>query len=165
MTVLPKRLERNRQRQMHASARLVLREPIRLQVRNHPGGMSENSPAFQRWGRAERTASPEGTADLVDVSRPFGTYRSQTSNPTLKRWAIVVCPSGTPSSLTHSCPSNAAFEKLRPSIYTEGRGIDDRTSQHALTPALSHRMGEGESSSALYSILAFHQYVYASEHV
>ena len=40
--------------------------------------------------------SPEGTAEIAGpFSRPFGTYSSGRPNPTLKRWAIVRCPSGT----------------------------------------------------------------------
>jgi hypothetical protein len=33
----------------------------------------------------------------MNVSRPFGTYPSARPNPTLKRWAILGCPSGTGS--------------------------------------------------------------------
>ena len=29
----------------------------------HPGGMNENSPAFQRWDRGLVVSSPEGTAE------------------------------------------------------------------------------------------------------
>src|SRR5450759_1369654 len=31
--------------------------------RRHPGGMAENSPAFQRWDRGQGVPSPEGTAE------------------------------------------------------------------------------------------------------
>jgi len=32
----------------------------------HPGGMTDNSPTFQRWGRPSSTAlSPEGMVDAV----------------------------------------------------------------------------------------------------
>jgi len=70
---------------------------------HHPGGMVDNSPAFQRWDNDESASSPEGTADSAAIgrtrrnclSRPFGTYPTRTIDPALKRWAIVTCPSGT----------------------------------------------------------------------
>ena len=62
---------------------------------HHPGGMVENSPAFQRRDSGKRESSPAGTAELDCVSRPSGTYPPGTSNPALKRRAIAVCPSGT----------------------------------------------------------------------
>jgi hypothetical protein len=61
----------------------------------HPGGMGENSPAFQRWDLGLIASSPEGTAESAIVGRPFGTYTSGRSYPALKRWAILGCPSGT----------------------------------------------------------------------
>ena len=68
-----------------------------------PGGTLENSPTFQRWVQPRHGISPEGTADKAlghsDFSRPFGTYASARPNPTLKRWAIPRCPSGT----AHAC--------------------------------------------------------------
>jgi len=60
--------------------------------------MAENSPTFQRWVREVRGAQvPKGRLkprairqpslrDLSDCGREF---------PTLKRWAIIACPSGT----------------------------------------------------------------------
>ena len=39
--------------------------------------------------------SPRAVAMSVYVSRPFGTYRAGRAHPALKRWAILVCPSGT----------------------------------------------------------------------
>src|SRR5262249_36124637 len=35
----------------------------------HPGGMNENSPAFQRWDRGLVVSSPKGTAEST-VHRP-----------------------------------------------------------------------------------------------
>jgi len=61
----------------------------------HPGGMIENSPAFQRWDRSQRVLSPEGTAEERSLSRPFGTCRTNRPHPALKRWAILACPFGT----------------------------------------------------------------------
>ena len=61
----------------------------------HPGGMIENSPAFQRWDRSQRVLSPEGTAEDRSLSRPFGTCRTNRPHPALKRWAIFACPFGT----------------------------------------------------------------------
>ncbi len=39
----------------------------------HPGGMVENSPAFQRRDSGERASSPEGTAEGDCLGRPSGT--------------------------------------------------------------------------------------------
>ena len=63
--------------------------------RHHPVGMPENSPAFQRWDRGQQLPSPEGTVENRCPSRPFGTYSARHAHPALKRWAILVCPSGT----------------------------------------------------------------------
>jgi len=38
--------------------------------RCHPGGMAENSPAFQRWDLGPGVPSPEGTAENRHLSRP-----------------------------------------------------------------------------------------------
>src|SRR5260370_28070808 len=63
----------------------------------HPGGMAENSPAFQRRHSGTRALSPEGTAEIAHRSRPSGTYPSRTPNPVppLRDRAIIVCPAGT----------------------------------------------------------------------
>src|SRR2546425_1209268 len=79
----------------------------------HPGGMAENSPAFQRREIGKRTSSPEGTAETDSLGRPSGTYSSQTSYPALKRRAIVVCPSGTESASLNSNPSGIEDGSLR----------------------------------------------------
>ena len=77
--------------------------------RRHPGGMAENSPAFQRWDRGLGVPNPEGTAELVVLSRPFGTQPSIRPHPALKRRAIFKSPSGTktrpPGSTYSSNPS------------------------------------------------------------
>jgi hypothetical protein len=61
----------------------------------HPEGMPESSPAFQRWAGENGRISPEGTVDDRRVSRPFGTSYRLAADPALKRWAILICPSGT----------------------------------------------------------------------
>jgi len=38
--------------------------------RRRPGGMAENSPAFQRWDLGPGVPSPEGTAENRHLSRP-----------------------------------------------------------------------------------------------
>src|SRR5450756_1031242 len=77
--------------------------------RCHPGGMAENSPAFQRWDRGLGVPSPEGTAENHKFSRPFGTQPSIRPHPALKRRAIFKSPSGTktrpPCSTYSSNPS------------------------------------------------------------
>ena len=92
---------------------LAARRPMALGFdQHHPGGMSENSPAFQRWDRSQRTSSPAGTAEAAVVSRPFGTSPGGRAHPALKRWAILICPSGTgaaprlPNAAYHSNPSD-----------------------------------------------------------
>jgi hypothetical protein len=56
----------------------------------------------QRFNAGEPTRgdlSPEGAAERTDLalefSRPFGTRRVFARFPALKRWASLVCPSGT----------------------------------------------------------------------
>ena len=68
--------------------------PLALDCR-YPAGMNENSPGFQPWDCGPRVLSPEGTADKVGLSRPFGTNPRPRAAPGLKPWAILICPSGT----------------------------------------------------------------------
>jgi hypothetical protein len=72
---------------------------------HHPGGMFENSPAFQRRDDAKRAPSPAGTAEIECFGRPSGTYPSGTSIPALKRRAIIASPSGTETGPVTSNPS------------------------------------------------------------
>ena len=59
----------------------------------HPGGMIENSPAFQRRDSIVSYINPEGTAEWEylwhEFRRPFGTQLFLPLNPALKRWAIL----------------------------------------------------------------------------
>ena len=90
--------------------------------RLHPGGMFENSPAFQRWDDCRTTLSPEGTAEpkKPHFSRPSGTYFFTRPHPALKRWAILGCPSGTgtengcsnPRGIEHSCPQQRSMGEV-----------------------------------------------------
>src|SRR5260370_9456660 len=36
---------------------------------HHPGGMADNSPAFQRWGNDQSASGPEGTAESAARGR------------------------------------------------------------------------------------------------
>ena len=44
---------------------------------HHPGGMAENSPAFQRRDAGERPSSPEGTVEALASAVPLGLMRHQ----------------------------------------------------------------------------------------
>src|SRR5437764_14524180 len=89
----------------------------------HPGGMPDNSPPFQRWDHDNSEPSPEGTADTDSPQPSLRDSSSRTLNPTLKlkRWAIIVCPSGTdracafsnPSGIGQECPRSGKSE-MRP---------------------------------------------------
>ena len=106
--------------------------PLGFQCR-HPGGMAENSPAFQRWDRGPGVSSPEGTAENRQLSRPCGTQPSIRPHPALKRRAIFKRPSGTktrppcgtyssnPSGIGHSC-SPVGREALGSVKVAESRG-------------------------------------------
>ena len=64
----------------------------------HPGGMTENSPTFQRWVREFRGAQvPKGRLKPGAIHQPSLRDLSCCGGwfPTLKRWAIVACPFGT----------------------------------------------------------------------
>src|ERR1019366_9192117 len=68
----------------------------------HPGGMTENSPTFQRWVREFRGAQvPKGRLKPGAIHQPSLRDLSGYGRwfPTLKRWAIIGCPSG-----TKACP-------------------------------------------------------------
>src|SRR3989442_11744950 len=71
---------------------------------HHPGGMADNSPTFQRWDHENREPSPEGTAEIDSTQPSLRDSSFQTSNPTLKRWAIIVCPFGTDTACALSNP-------------------------------------------------------------
>jgi len=79
----------------------------------HPEGMAENSPTFQRWGCGLRGAQvPKGRLKRCAIRQP--SLRDLLGDgrwfPTLKRWAIIGCPSG-----TKTCPSLAYFVRPNPS--------------------------------------------------
>jgi len=64
----------------------------------HPGGMADNSPTFQRWGREPSWAQvPKGRLKPRAIRQPSlrDLYDCGGGFPTLKRWAIIACPSGT----------------------------------------------------------------------
>ncbi len=78
--------------------------------------MVVNSPAFQRRDCCGSATSPAGTTEIECASRPSGTYPSRTSNPALKRRAIIVSPSGTEAAHVTSKPSGRrAAASARPS--------------------------------------------------
>jgi hypothetical protein len=78
----------------------------------HPGGMVDNSPTFQSWVPQQR--QPESRRDDRDCAVRRSSLRDYSHLkrllPTLKRWAIVACPSGTemcfsnPSCCGQECP-------------------------------------------------------------
>ena len=72
-------------------ARTACPMPLGFQCR-HPGGMPENSPAFQRWYWGPGVPSPEGTAENRQLSRLFGTQPSIRPHPAFKRLAISKSP-------------------------------------------------------------------------
>jgi len=86
--------------------------------RSHPGGMIDNRPTFQRWDRDRRDPSPEGTCP------------SQILNPTLKRWAIIACPSGTKPSPHFSTSPASDYRSLH--------SYEDSAS-HEFRGSLKHR--------------------------
>src|ERR1035437_8998024 len=75
--------------------------------------MAENSPTFQRWGRECRGAQvPKGRLKPCAIRQPSLRDLSDHGRwfPTLKRWAIIGCPSG-----TKTCPGLAYFVGANPS--------------------------------------------------
>src|ERR1039458_5585383 len=75
--------------------------------------MAENSPTFQRWGRECRGAQvPKGRLKPCAIRQPSLRDLSDHGRwfPTLKRWAIIECPSG-----TKTCPGLAYFVGASPS--------------------------------------------------
>jgi hypothetical protein len=72
-----------------------------------PRGTSDNSPGFQPWVCPDEGISPEGTAEAVTFSRPFGTLRCVRVYPGLNPWAILKDPFGM-SRYDGSCHDYAA---------------------------------------------------------
>ena len=64
-----------------------------------PEGQQTIAQRFSVGSTAAHEPSPEGTvedsASGSGVNRPYGTYLRAALNPTLKRWAILMCPFGT----------------------------------------------------------------------
>ena len=104
----------------------------------HPGGMIENSPAFQRWDGGDRALSPEGTVEDHRLSRPFGTNPCDRAHPALKRWAILICPSGTGKDECQAkIVNHSSFGGIGALPYSHGLAPLDRRSK-ALRPASRH---------------------------
>jgi hypothetical protein len=88
------------------------------------GGTSENSPTFQRWVCVRNALSPDrdGRRPNQDAcSIPLqpslsGLRAFRRSFPTLKRWAIAACPSGT---------KNARWRE--PTGASDAGGVEPRT--------------------------------------
>src|SRR6185369_14938931 len=81
----------------HALQELSSR-PMPIRIHSYPGGMFDNSPTFQRWvNEVEAAQVPKGRLRGWNASEvPSGlTCISCGRSPTLKRWAIIKCPSGT----------------------------------------------------------------------
>ena len=79
---------------------------------HHPGGMADNSPTFQCWGREFRWAQvPKGRLKLCAIRQPSlrDLWDFGGGFPTLKRWAIVACPSGT---MTWPCFAGLVWEQF-----------------------------------------------------
>lgn len=65
-----------------------------------PEAQSKMAQRFSVGCGCQTPSSPEGTADTAaHSSRPFGTQSHNAGDPTLKRWAITVCPSGAVSGI------------------------------------------------------------------
>ena len=80
-----------------AGARTFLSASV-CELAPHPGGMADNSPTFQRWVREFRGAQvPKGRLKPCAIRQPSLRDLSHRGRwfPTLKRWAIIACPSGT----------------------------------------------------------------------
>src|SRR5258708_14915924 len=50
----------------------------------HPGGMDENSPAFQRWDRSQTCPSPGGTADVAALQASLRDASATTPTPSVE---------------------------------------------------------------------------------
>ena len=76
--------------------------------------MFENSPTLQRWveGVTLSKSRRDGRIPVAFLSRPFGTIPFRLSIPTLKRWAIVECPSGTRDVVVFDFPVRSNLRRL-----------------------------------------------------
>ena len=76
----------------------------------HPGGMAENSPTFQ-CAEFRGAQVPKGRLNPCAIRQPSLRDLSGCGRwfPTLKRWAIIGCPSG-----TKTCPGLACFVGANP---------------------------------------------------
>ncbi len=134
------------------AASMASRKFTDIACRPCPGGTIETSPAFQRRDSSERAPSPVRTAEIDCVSRPSATYPSRTSNPALKRRAIILCPSGTETARVTSNPSGIGLscsQFAKPPRATE---LESSVNPQAGKPALlavayAERPAEGSQPS------------------
>ena len=103
---------------------------------HHPGGTADNSPTFQCWVREFRSAQvPKGRLkpsanhqpSLRDVWDCGGGF------PTLKRWAIVACPSGT---MPWSGFAGLVWQQILEFRCQQGHGVGDSVNRQ--TGGLPH---------------------------
>src|SRR2546425_6317349 len=90
---------RDRQSRERSGTRHRVNAFRRLDQALVPQGCLRIAQRFSVGEMMPREPSPEGTAEFdscpAPISRPFGTCARFVTDPTLKRWAILVCPSGT----------------------------------------------------------------------
>src|SRR5579883_486548 len=109
-------------------------------LKSNPEGILENSPMLQHWVNPTHSPSPEGTAEPPHtLSRPFGTDSKRPPYPTLKRWAILSCPSGTNPSFCNSDGGTL----MNPIIPSNFSALQHRAVAGIKQPPLL-RGGEGE---------------------
>jgi hypothetical protein len=99
--------------------------PMALRFLAHPGGMFEISPTFQGWVPGHKR--PESRRDDRDCAVRRSSLRDYSHIkrilPTLKRWAIIACPSGTgmwscfTTGLRFSNPSDIGKKGPRPRTF------------------------------------------------
>ena len=140
----------------------------------HPGGMTENSPTFQRWGREFRGAQvPKGRLKPCAIRQPSLRDLSGCGRwfPTLKRWAILEFPSGTKAWTGFlGILGNqilAAFDKNVRAPFFDGisaRKIQDARSVHRRRRWRSCRTGLGTRSPGLTPFCARHTSPMISPH-
>ena len=98
-----------------------------LESANIPQGCLTMAQRLSVGLGVQRSRRPEGTTER-ECERsvvPSGRFICPTLDPTLKRWAIVVCPSGTAQRT--ECDRRQSDTKLNNSHYTVSKGLASRT--------------------------------------
>ena len=113
----------------------------------HPGGMDENSPAFQRWERGFVVSSPEGTAEWVRYRPSLRDLSPRASTPSVETLGYSRLSPGTGTAVSLKCWQHwtsvcwtADFSVALVCQTLNGTTLAARSSTPQFVPSLTRRL-------------------------